>query len=640
MISTFVSLAIAATVAQAAQDTTSYIVLNHGRPAGEMSVMRSADTVIVHYRHVDRNRGNRNVARYRLSASGTVTAGEVRTVGLYDGVVAEEPSERFELAGDSIRWNVRGGTGATHRDSGYYRLRASAWDNALLVRELSRRPGRAARLIPGGVARLEFAGDTVVATSRGSERVRLAMIHSGSSRTPQSVWVDEGGELFASGIGWFITVREGAEQALPALRAVELAFRDSAGEALARELAPEPASAIAIVNGNVFDAERGVMMPGTTVLVRGDRIVEVGPAGSVTVPRDAEVVDAAGKSVIPGLWEMHSHMQHTTQTQAGIMQLARGITTSRDLAADTDVAVSYRDRAAAGRILGPRMILGGFMEGPGAWAGPSEVLVHDEAGAREWVARYDSLGYRQVKLYNLTHPDLVPVIAEEAHRRGMRLSGHIPRGMSTQAAVLLGFDEVNHAAFLLSTFYPDSLWTPEMRAYSLVANIVAPNVNVDDSDFTSMIELFRQRGTVIDGTFSLWMQDTSSGSAANGGAEAARRANANWLRLIKRLHDAGVTLVPGTDAQGSSSYVNELELYERAGIPTPEVLRMATVVSARVMGDDGDYGSIAPGKVADIVIVDANPAQRIGDLRNVQQVMLAGRLYESKTLLRALRTAQ
>jgi imidazolonepropionase-like amidohydrolase len=155
-----------------------------------------------------------------------------------------------------------------------------------------------------------------------------------------------------------------------------------------------------------------------------------------------------------------------------------------------------------------------------------------------------------------------------------------------------------------------------------------------------MIELFRQRGTVIDGTFNLWMQDTSSGGTANGGADAARRANANWLRLIRRLHDAGVTLVPGTDAQGSSSYVNELELYERAGIPTPEVLRMATVVPARVMGDDGDYGSIAPGKVADIVIVDGNPAQRIGDLRKVQKVMLAGRLYESEALLRALRPAR
>src|SRR5690606_16259141 len=121
----------------------------------------------------------------------------VRMVGLYDGTVAEEPSESFEVARDSIRWKVRGGTGASHRDSGYYRLRASAWDNALLVRELSKRPGRTVRLIPGGVARLEFAGDTEVATSRGSERVRLAMIHSASSRTPQSVWVDEAGELFA-----------------------------------------------------------------------------------------------------------------------------------------------------------------------------------------------------------------------------------------------------------------------------------------------------------------------------------------------------------------------------------------------------------------------------------------------------------
>src|SRR5690606_31659350 len=108
--------------------------------------------------------------------------------------------------------------------------------------------------------------------------------------------------------------------------------------------------------------------------------------------------------------------------------------------------------------------------------------------------------------------------------------------------------------------YPDSLWTPTMRAYSLVANIVAPNVNVEDARLTSMIELFRERGTEMDGTFSLRMQDTSSGGAGNGDAEAARRANANWLRLIRRLYDAGVTLVPGTDAQGSSTYVNELEL--------------------------------------------------------------------------------
>src|SRR5690606_8128573 len=130
-------------------------------------------------------------------------------------------------------------------------------------------------------------------------------------------------------------------------------------------------------------------------------------------------------------------------------------------------------RAADGRILGPRAILGGIIEGPGDWAGPTDVLPRTEEEARATVAMYDSLGYKQIKLYNLVHPDLLPTIDEETNRRGMLLSGHVPRGLSTPAAVQLGFDEINHAAFLFSTFYPDSIWLPSMRAYSAVALAMA-----------------------------------------------------------------------------------------------------------------------------------------------------------------------
>lgn len=637
MLGAALSLVVAATLG-VATDTSDYVVLNHGRPAGEMLVIRGDDSVTVHYRHVDRNRGNRFVARYRLGRDGTVHAAEVRSVGLYDGVVASEPSDWFEVTGDSIRWRLRGQTQSAHRSAGFYALRAGTWDQARLVRHLLRQPGHASALLPSGEARLEIVADTVVHTATGAARVRLAAVH-GRGRTPSAVWVDESGELFASAVGWFITVRRGAEATLPLLRSVEVAWRDAAGEALARELAPPPAPAVAIVNGDVFDAERGELRPRTTVIVRDDRIVAVGPSDSVSVPAGATVIDATGKTVLPGLWEMHGHLQLTTQTQGGILQLARGITTARDLASDLDVAVSYRDRSADGRILGPRAILGGFIEGPGNWAGPSEVLVRDEAEARAWVARYDSLGYRQIKLYNLVHPDLVPVIAEEAHRRGLRLSGHVPRGMSTQAAVRLGFDEINHAAFLFSTFYPDSLYVPVMRPYSAVATTVAPHVDVESPEVSAMIALFRERGTVVDGTFTLWLQDTSAtnlGSDAAARTELARRANANWRRLIRRLYDAGVTLVPGTDMQGSGSYVNELELYESAGIPAPEVLRLATIVSARVMGEDAAYGSIAVGKVADIVVVDGRPTERIGDLRRVERVMRAGRVYDPRALLAAI----
>ena len=159
---------------------------------------------------------------------------------------------------------------------------------------------------------------------------------------------------------------------------------------------------------------------------------------------------------------------------------------------------------------------------------PSDVLARNEAEARAFVAKYDSLGFKGVKLYNLVHPDLLPTIAAEAHKRGMRVSGHVPRGMSVNAAVNLGFDEINHAAFLFSTFFPDSLYWPTMRAYSAVASAVSPNFNVDSPEMTSLINFLKSKGTVIDGTFNLWMGQGALTGQGNPGA-------AHYARLLKRL---------------------------------------------------------------------------------------------------------
>jgi hypothetical protein len=371
------------------------------------------------------------------------------------------------------------------------------------------------------------------------------------------------------------------------------------------------------------------MMPKTTVIIRGERIEAVGPADQVATPAGATVIDATGKAVVPGLWDMHSHFQANGGTLGTVLQLANGITSIRDLAADTDVAVTLRDQANSGKILAPHTVLGGFIEGPGAWAGPSDAIARDEAEARALVARYDSLGYKQIKLYNLLHPDFVPSISAEAKKRGMRLSGHVPRGMSVPAAVNLGFDEINHAAFLFSNFFQDSLYWPTMRAYSLVAQVVAPNYNVDSPEMTSLINFLKAKGTVIDGTFNLWMGQGALTGQGNPGAP-------QYARLLKRLFDAGVTLVAGTDNTTGQTLVLELELYQHSGIPAPAVLQIATLGAARVMKDDRDYGSIAPGKVADIIIVNGQPAERVSDLRKLEKVIRAGRVYEPEALRRAV----
>ena len=652
-------LALALVLAAPAPDSTHYIVLNHGRPAGEMHVVSAGDSVVVRFRYQDRQRGPRFETLYR-SANGRLTALETRSV-TPDGKLGSV-TQRVDFSGDSARSVATGDTLRLRADaSSFFVLdNTSPYDDARLAHFLLSRPQHSARLLPDGTGRAEVVADTTVTVAGRSRRIRLVFI-SGVSTSTDGVWIDENDGLFASSAGWFITVPSEAARVLPTLYQIEKRIRAERSAAVARRLTPTPPAALVIRNGNVFDSERGVVKPRTTVVIQGDRITAVGRADSVRAPAGATVIDATGKTVIPGLWDMHTHL-FLGGEEAGLMQLAAGITSVRDMASDIPDALSQRERADKGTMLSPRIILAGFIEGPGKWAGPSEVLVRTEDEARAWIARYDSLGYKQIKLYNLVHPDLLPTIAEEAHKRGMRLSGHIPRGLTIQSAVKLGYDEFQHAAFLFSTFFQDSLYVPTMRAYSGVAAVVAPTFDVDAPQVTELIGFLRERGTVVDGTFNVW-QDRSrplpDGTDAIFGPtlgwmpplmrramkvgpsdtpEAAARAeaaSANYRRMLKRLYDAGVTLVPGTDNVPGLSLHGELEVYERAGIPASAVLQIATIVPARVMKDDKNYGSIAPGKVADLAIVNGKPADRITDLRRTEKVVRAGRVYDSKLLYEA-----
>ena len=614
-----------------ATDSTVYPVLNHDRSAGTMVVVRHGDSVTVRWIFTDRNRGVRIETRY-VFRDGHVVFVENRPILADDR--SGDPTSRIEVVGDSVRrWTPARTITEVYRGDVYYGSTASPFDEVTLAQFLMHRPDHTTKL-PGATSptmHLEIVKETTVPTSHGKERARLMSVTRGTSDTPEMVWLDGNDNLLATEVGWFITVKPGAEAALPALRKIETEFRDAKAEVMNRRLMKQTSGTIAIVHGDVFDAERGVVRPRSTIVVRGERIIAVGPDDSVAVPAGATVVDATGKTVMPGLWEMHNHMQLFSETLGSPMQLSYGITTARDLASDIDVATSQRDRADRGLIAAPHTILAGFMEGPGKWAGPTATIVRTEDEARRWVAAYDSMGYKQIKVYNLVHPDLIPTIVAEAHKRGMRVSGHIPRGLSVPAAIDLGFDEVNHAAFLFSTFYQDSLYMPTMRAYSLVATTVAPNIDVDGAPMTALIADLKRHNTVIDGTFSVWVIGAGTSIAQGVGAglpSNVQKSDSNYMRLLRRLYDGGVTLVAGTDAFGSSSYNAELELYEKAGIPAPTVLQIATLGSARVMKEDRDYGSLSAGKVADIIIVGGKPAEHVSDLRKVEQVFRAGRWYD------------
>jgi hypothetical protein len=639
-------------------DTVRWTIDNHGRPAGGLTEVTTGDSVVVRWRYQDRQRGPRQETRYRVGPDGAVLGLEVRVLGLLDNVPGPVV-ERTTAGAGRLAWRAGRDSGSGPASAIYQPANASPWDVARLARWLLTQPGGRGSVLPAGRAQATVVVDTTVRGDGGrSARVRLVWIDS-LTTAPLLVWLDAEGRLFTTATGWFTPVPEGFGAAMPALRALEFAAMAARSAVLAARLAPRPAPALVIRGATLFDSETGAIRPATTVVVEGERITAVGADATVRVPPGARVLDAAGRALLPGLWDMHIHLDMAGESD-GVLQLAAGITTGRDMAADMDNALSVRARSAAGTLLSPRIVLAGFVEGPGAWAGPSDAIVRTEAEARALVARYDSLGYRQIKLYNLVHPDLVPTIAAEAKARGLRLSGHIPRGLSVPAALALGFDEVQHGAFLFSTFFQDSLYVPRMRAYSNLAADVAPGFDLEAARFTDLLALLTARGTVYDGTFNVY-EDASCllpdgrhpvlGAAREwlppferrGGALAPcdttsgpQRLQARYRRALQRLHAAGVTLVPGTDNYPGLSYHGELEIYERAGIPAAEVLRMATIVPARVMGEARDHGSVAVGKVADLVLVDGRPWERISDLRRTHTVVRAGRHYDVDALYRAV----
>ena len=626
--------------ASAAADTVTFTVDNHGRKAGELTVVTTGDSVVARWIYTDRNRGGRVETRYLMGRDGRPRAGESRIV-LPDGT-AGEATDRFEVVGDSLRMlgsfgAVTTPTTAAIAPRAFVGLRGAQTphEQAMLARHLLAQTDRRAPIAGGIDARAEVIADTTFRLGAARQRARLVMISRGSTLNPNGVWLDERGQLLATDVQWFVTVRQGVEPLLPALRAIELRWRDARAEELAERVVTATSGTIAITGGDLFDAEAGVMRASQTVIVRGDRIVAVGDAGTVTVPVGATVIDATGKTVMPGLWDMHGHIQVSNQGLLGLVQLTNGLTTVRDMAADLDVATSLRDRERLGKLATPRAVLAGFIEGPLAWAGPSEALVRDEAEARAWVARYDSAGYKQIKLYNVVHPDLIPVIAAEAKKRGMRLSGHIPRGISIEAAVALGYDEINHAAFLFSNFFQDSLYLPRMRAYSQVATAVAPAFDVFSPGMTKLLDFLKAHGTAVDGTFNLWI-GAGSASVGAGGSPDQLRGDSAYMNLIRRLYAHGIPLIAGTDNSGGTTFRRELEMYERAGIPAPRVLQIATLEAARHMKEERDYGSVSVGKVADIIIVTGKPAERIGDLAGIETVIRGGRLYKLTDLRAAM----
>jgi imidazolonepropionase-like amidohydrolase len=489
-----------------------------------------------------------------------------------------------------------------------------------------------------------FPTNDVFIEARGREAIRLGTgvvqldryAIDGVVWGRETVWLDERGALAAAitragGLS-FEAVREDLEPALADF--VQRATRDRIAdlESITQRTPALNSGTYAMVGATIIDGTGGPAIRDGVIVVRDGRIAAVGPRASVTIPAGAPAVPVDGKTIIPGLWDMHTHV---TQVEWAPVYLGAGVTTVRDMGNEFEFITALRDAIASKRALGPRILAAGLIDGGGPNAfGVYDAVTPDEA--RQTVAKYHDAGFQQIKIYSLVTPAIVEVITAEAHRLGMTVTGHIPNGMTIEQAAAAGMDHIAHLpirgeagsdevkrtiAFLRdhkTVIDPTQSWN-ELLGHAAGTPIAAFQPGV--------VKIPPPLNRVF-----------SNAGAAGIDAATARMRLERSLRIVKALHDAGVPVVVGTDEGIPGHSVHrEIELYVEAGLTPMEALQAATIVSARAMKMDGEIGTIERGKRADLVVLNANPLDAISNIRSVRWTISDGRVYDAPTLWRSVR---
>jgi Amidohydrolase family len=233
-----------------------------------------------------------------------------------------------------------------------------------------------------------------------------------------------------------------------------------------------------------------------TVLVSAGRIAAIGDDGSVAVPKEAQHIDGHNRFMMAGLWDMHQHLHGDD----GVLDLAAGITTVRDMGNPPQNLAALAEAFESGADVGPRVIKAGLIDGRGQYQSRAGIYADTPEEAVKDVNFYADHGYVQAKIYNSIKPELVPVIVKEAHARGMRVSGHVPAFMTAEQFVNDGVDEIQHINFLFLNFFFDQVQdtrTPER--FTVVAQHGA-ELNLSSPRVRSFIDLLKQHHIVCDPT--------------------------------------------------------------------------------------------------------------------------------------------
>lgn len=431
---------------------------------------------------------------------------------------------------------------------------------------------------------------------------------------------------------------------------------------------------LALTHVTVIDATGGPLKPDFTVVINGNRITGIGDAKSIHVPQGSDVVDATGKFLIPGLWDIHVHWYIKDYLP---LFIANGVTGIRQMWGNADHH-AWRDQIEKGTLLGPHMVIASpIVDGPKPlW--PGSIAVASESEARQTVIQVKKQGADFVKVYSFLPREEYFAIADEAKKQGIPFAGHVPFGVSVEEASDAGQKSIEHLIGI-----PDSCSTHADQLHKLTRedlaemiasgnpslaggpHVAASGLSVLDSyspeNCAAVFARFKKNGTWVCPTLATFriMAMAADPSLLNDARlkYMPRQVRASWdpktnyifkmaamspayakeqyqydLRLVAALDRAGVGIIAGTDTLNPFTFPgfslhDELASYVQAGLTPMAALQTATRNPARFLGREKDFGTVEIGKVADLVLLDANPLEDIRNTTKIAGVVFAGKFF-------------
>jgi imidazolonepropionase-like amidohydrolase len=366
---------------------------------------------------------------------------------------------------------------------------------------------------------------------------------------------------------------------------------------------------LAIRHVTVVDVAGGALLADRTILVHDGRIVRIDSALE-DYPAARQVIDGTGHFVLPGLWDMHVHAGNDESTYRQL--LAWGVTSVRDMGSPLAEVQAVRLRRDDDPASGPRIVHGGFaLRGPGPAPDTGARVVVDSAGVVAALAELQAGGASFVKVHEGLSERTWSVIAREARVRALPLVGHVPSGLSPSQLAETGLRGIEHFEFL-----PDRC----LAAIGRARRASRPPAGCDSTAIDAVLRRLHDNGVWLDPTLSSFRND-APGQWAD--------LQAGFARLVHSIRLIGLPLLAGTDLGSygitpGQSLHDELELLVDAGFTPAEVLRFATLAPAQFLGLDDSLGQVAPGHLADLVLLQADPLADIRNTRRIAAVIRAG----------------